>query len=47
MEIHLAGLGVSIAVLAPGLLLWRFPPRDPAPTSVAPAPARWGVKWTV
>ncbi|AWH97001.1 hypothetical protein [Dietzia psychralcaliphila] len=41
MEFHLAGLGVSLAVLAPGLLLWCFPPREPFPTAVAPAPARW------
>ncbi|WP_156607323.1 MULTISPECIES: hypothetical protein [unclassified Dietzia] len=38
---HLAGLGVSVAVLAPGVRLWRFPPRDPVPTTQAPAPARW------
>ncbi|MFN3601791.1 MAG: hypothetical protein ACK4UY_10430 [Dietzia sp.] len=41
MESHLAGLGLSLAVLAPTLLLVRFPPREPLPRSSAPRPVRW------
>ncbi|MDX2357527.1 hypothetical protein [Dietzia sp. PP-33] len=41
MEIHLEGLGLSLAVLLPGLLLPLVPPRDPIPHVVAPGPVRW------
>ncbi|MEH6821715.1 MAG: hypothetical protein V7706_17395 [Dietzia psychralcaliphila] len=41
MGIHLAGLGLSLAVLAPTLLLVRLPPREPLPRSSVPGPVRW------
>ncbi|MET3860535.1 hypothetical protein ABIE38_001457 [Dietzia sp. 2505] len=41
MEFHPEGLILSLAVLAPSLLLARFPPREPLPRSSVPGPVRW------
>lgn len=41
MEFFPAGLAVSVAVLAPNLLLLRYPPREPLPRVEAPAALRW------
>lgn len=35
------GLAVSLAVLAPNLLMIAFPPRDPAPSVLVPWPLTW------
>ena len=41
MEFHPEGLILSLAVLAPSLLVARFPPREPLPRSSVPGPLRW------